>query len=53
MMGGDSQEVRYLGYIVGTFHGIEPLTDYGMDHGCHTIEFEAGGRWVPLPDWKK
>ena len=42
-LGGD---VLYSGYIIGDASGIEPLVDYGYDHGCATIEYEQDGDWV-------
>lgn len=41
-------QVRYVGYIHGEYGGREPLEDYGLEHGCTTIEYERNGAWVEV-----
>ena len=47
-MKGPHGRVMYSGYLTGEAKGVEPLVDYGYDHGCSTIEFDHDGTWVPL-----
>ena len=42
------KKVRYTGCIAGRFVGMEPLRDYGEQHGCTTIEYERQGKWYTL-----
>ena len=44
----DAGETQFTGYILGEFEGREPLDDYGVENGCHSIEYERDGEWVPL-----
>lgn len=30
----------YEGYIVGKYSGEEPLKEYGLEHGCVSIEYD-------------
>jgi len=39
-------KVRFNGRIAGEYQGVEPVVDFGMDHGCFLIEYQRGGRWV-------
>ena len=41
-------EVQFTGYILGEFHGNEPLDDYGRENGCSRIEYERDGEWVSV-----
>ena len=36
----------YTGYISGRYSGLEPLDDFGRDHGCVDIQYERNGVWV-------
>lgn len=47
-MCGSDGTVRYTGYIVGEWNGLEPLEEYGKDRGCSRIEYERGGSWRNL-----
>lgn len=41
-------EIRYTGFILGSFSGREPLEDFGAAHGCTGIEYDCGGKWIAL-----
>ena len=45
-------EVQFLGYIMGSFSGSEPLDDYGLDNGCSKLEYEYEGRWISLAEFE-
>ena len=44
----DEGAVQFTGYILGAYHGREPLDDYGVHNGCTRIEYERGGKWVAV-----
>ena len=37
----DNGVAMYEGYIIGEYTGEEPLKEYGLDHGCVSIEYEG------------
>ena len=37
---------RFSGMIAGSYQGVEPLVDFGMDHDCYVIEYLRDGKWV-------
>lgn len=39
-------EPKFCGFILGDYHGGEPLAEYGRDFGCAFIEYRSNGRWV-------
>ncbi len=45
-------EAQFSGYILGNYHGYEPLEDYGAENGCSFIEFERDGEWVSLEEFR-
>ncbi len=48
----DAGEAQFSGYILGNYHGREPLDDYGSENGCSLIEFEQDGEWLSLEEFQ-
>ena len=48
-----ADEVQFSGYILGEYLGTEPLTDYGRENGCVRIEYEQGGNWIPVEQFRR
>ena len=46
----DAGEAQFSGYILGSYHGREPLDDYGSENGCSLIEFEQDGEGLSLKE---
>ncbi len=42
----ETHEVRYIGYILGEYTGVEPLREFGWENGCTAIEYDRDGRWM-------
>ncbi len=41
-------KIAFTGKIAGNFKGLEPIADFGLDHGCLRIEYLRGDRWTEL-----
>jgi hypothetical protein len=39
-------QVRFLGMILGTYQGVEPLVDFGIARQCYVIQYRRDGKWV-------
>lgn len=39
-------QVRFLGMILGTYQGVEPLVDFGVARECFVIQYKRDGKWV-------
>lgn len=39
-------EVQYSGMILGSYQGLEPLSEFGCQHACCHIEYLREGNWV-------
>lgn len=39
-------EVRYCGMILGSYQGLEPLSEFGRQHACCDIEYLREGNWI-------
>jgi hypothetical protein len=39
-------EVQYCGMILGSYQGLEPLSEFGRQHACCDIEYLREGNWV-------
>ena len=39
-------EVQYCGMILGSYQGLEPLSEFGRQHTCCHIEYLREGNWV-------
>ena len=43
--------VLYSGMISGSYQGLEPLLEFGLDHDCCVIEYQRAGHWIRVrPD---
>jgi hypothetical protein len=39
-------QVRFLGMVLGTYQGVEPLVDFGIARECYVIQYKRDGKWV-------
>lgn len=43
-------QVKFSGFILGDYDGLDPLEEFGRDNGCVSIQCRNGGRGVSAFD---
>ena len=43
-------QVKFSGFILGDYGGLEPTDEFGRDIGCVSMQCRNGGRWLSAFD---